>query len=92
MVARILTLQEKPDPLLALQKSLERDHQLTMMSTVEKPMKVLNSEWIDLIISRVQLANNNILDFLNRVKENLYLQHIPFIEIPTKLSDEEKEL
>lgn len=85
-MARILILQEEPSPFFALRKSLESEHQLIMVSTVEKAMDILNSEWIDLIISRVHLAKDSLFDFLNRVKEDRHLQHIPFICFCGKLS------
>ncbi len=78
-MARILILQENPSPFLALQNSLGSDPQLVIVSTVEKAIEILNSEWIDLIISRVHLAKDSIFDFLNRVKGDRCLRHIPFI-------------
>lgn len=79
MRAKILILQEEPSPFLALQKSLERDHKLFMTSTVEKAMAILNSERIDLIVSRVHLANGSMFVFLKRVQDDPRFRNIPFV-------------
>jgi hypothetical protein len=85
-VSRILILQSQASPFLALRESLEGEHELIIVSTVEEAMNTLNSEWIDLIISRVHLAEDSIFDFLNRVKKDRHLRFIPFICFCGKLS------
>jgi PleD family two-component response regulator len=88
VMARILILQEEPSPFSALRNSLERDHKVIIVSTVEKAMEMLNSQCIDLIISKVHLAKGSMFDFLNRVKHDEHLRDIPFICFCGKLSQQ----
>jgi response regulator RpfG family c-di-GMP phosphodiesterase len=76
---KILILQDEPGAFFALRKSLEGYHELLVVPRVESALSVLQSEHVDLIISRVHLESGSVFEFLENVKENPRFCQIPFV-------------
>jgi len=72
-------MQEMPGPLQALRKSLETHHCLFFAKSIDEALSILETNQIDLIISRVHLERASVFEFIKAVKQNPLLSSIPFV-------------
>jgi two-component system chemotaxis response regulator CheY len=54
----------------------------------EEALKVLENEWVDLVLSDINMPNMNGLELISRMSENEMLRSIPVVMVTTEASDE----
>ncbi|HEY9790221.1 MAG TPA: hypothetical protein V6D22_07475 [Candidatus Obscuribacterales bacterium] len=78
-MAQILILEEEAGPAMPLRNSLQCHHQLHFVDDSLDAMRLLRTEKIDLIISRVHLDNSNLFEFIKTAKREPSTRNIPFL-------------
>jgi len=54
----------------------------------EEALKVLEDEWVDLVLSDINMPNMNGMELVGRMSENEMLRSIPVVMVTTEASDE----
>ena len=54
----------------------------------EEALKVLEDEWVDLVLSDINMPNMNGMELISRMSENEMLRSIPVVMVTTEASDE----
>jgi two-component system chemotaxis response regulator CheY len=54
----------------------------------EEALKVLEEEWVDVVLSDINMPNMNGLELVRRMSENEMLRSIPVVMVTTEASDE----
>jgi len=78
-MTNILILQDQPDPMEALRKSLEATNELYFVKGPNEAIAILEQGSVNLIIARVHLDSGNIFEFIRQVKENSRFKELPLI-------------
>ena len=78
-MVRILILQDEPSWNDSLKRCLQGHHELVVIHSSSGALKALHSEKFDAIISRVHLKDDDVFQFVQDLKSDPALAHIPVI-------------
>lgn len=86
----ILIIDDERETVALLERYLGKNYKIVKAYDGEEGLKMVSAQLPDLIICDVMMPRMDGFEFLNRIKEDKKLQHIPVIMFSAKILDEDK--